>query len=477
MSADKRDFADFKAFPGAVNSDTDNYEFPKLLKTTDTGKVREWAIFARLIKADSKSAETRAQNWNLLSEDQVKIKPKYFDQDYKLPEGTLVEIWTESGISGMKISRSAATYIEGKNIGKKNERNSFQQALITARGKFLKKCDEGSVEAEDLVKALNAVSVSDPNVKFYPMLAKNYKDFVNKVEYPVYIQPKLDGLRCIVYLSVTKAAATPTLANTTIDNVVMYSRQKKEYPFSASNNNIRKSLLPVLIKYYNVEKKESVFLDGELYKNNVSLQQINRDTRGATGELMEYHVYDMFYPSYTTEPFSARTILLAEIHKDLTTDAKKYIQLVSTHFIKSVAENDKLYQQYLDKKYEGTMIRSPEGPYLKSSVKKSETLRAKHLLKRKEVFSDEFEVVDYTSGESGKEVDAIVWICDAGNNNGATFNVVPNIPHAERYTIFKECQTKFKTKYQGRMLTCEYRGLSDKNIPLQVKAISFRDFE
>lgn len=463
MSADKRDFTEFKSFGGAVNAETDNYEFPPLLKATDNGKVREWSIFVRLIKSDSKSANTRTQNWNLLEENQIQIKPLYFEQDVKLPEGTLVQMWTESGITSMKISRSAATYIEGKNIGKKNERNSFQQALITARGKYLKKLDEGAA-----LILTTPGNKSVQNVKFYPMLAKNYKDFIGKVTYPVYVQPKLDGVRCITYLD--------NIKNPTIANVIMYSRQKKDYPSSKSNDNIRELLLPVLIKYYDTVAKQSVYLDGELYKNNVSLQQINSGTRGDNGDLMEYHVYDMFYPNYTTETFAARTAMLKNIYADLVPAAKKYIQFVPTHLVETETANNYYYKMYLDKKYEGTMIRTIDGPYLKSSVKKSETLRAKHLLKRKEVFSDEFEVVDYTTGISGKEVGAVVWIC-AILESDKTFRVVPNVPHEERYALYKQCEAKFKSKFEGRMLTCEFRGKSDDNIPLQVKGIAFRDFK
>lgn len=461
MSADKRDFSDFKLFGGIVNAETNNYEFPTLLKTTENNKIREWTIYIRLIKADSKSTNTKSQNWNLLEENQIQIKPIYFEQDVALPEGTLVQMWTESGVTGMKISRSAATYIIGKNIGKKNERNSFQQALITARGKFLKKQDEGSTIV------LSTATTTDTNVKFYPMLAKNYKDFINKVIYPVYVQPKLDGVRCVTYLN--------TIKNPTISNVIMYSRQQKDYPSSKSNDNIRELLLPILIKYYNNDTQQSVYLDGELYKNNVSLQQINSGTRGDNGDLMEYHIYDMFYPSYTNETFTMRTTLLKQIYMDLPATAKKYIQFVPTHLVETESANNYYYKMYLDKKYEGIMIRTTDGPYLKSSVKKSEALRAKYLLKRKEVFTDEFEVVDYTSGISGKEVDAIVWICTI--TSGKTFRVVPNITHEERYTIYKQCESKFKSKYQGRMLTCEYRGKSDDDIPLQVKGIAFRDFK
>lgn len=113
-------------------------------------------------------------------------------------------------------------------------------------------------------------------------------------------------------------------------------------------------------------------------------------------------------------------------------------------------------------------------PIFKEFYKKSEQLRSKELLKRKELFDGEFEVVGYTQGSKGKEVGAIVWICAIGEK---TFNVVPNITHAERYKIFKECEAKFDKKYKNRMITVEYRGVSNDGVPMQGKAIAFRDFK
>ena len=56
------------------------------------------------------------------------------------------------------------------------------------------------------------------------------------------------------------------------------------------------------------------------------------------------------------------------------------------------------------------------------------------------------------------------------------FNVTPNLPINERYKIYKECKEKFNEKYKDRMLTVQYRGFSKYGVPLQAKAIEFRDF-
>ena len=77
MSSSKRDFKDFEEFPGAIDEDKNLYLFPKLYKMTESGKVREWSIYIRCIKEDSKNqAITKKQNWNLLEENEVPMKEK-----------------------------------------------------------------------------------------------------------------------------------------------------------------------------------------------------------------------------------------------------------------------------------------------------------------------------------------------------------------------------------------------------------------
>lgn len=475
MSADKRSLTGFdnpNNFPGKINPDTNRYEFPILYKLNNNGKPRQWVMYCRLIKEDSMDQEeTKGQNWNMLAENEVKMKQEYLPDGAKIPDGTIAQLWSETGVMGMKISRSAATYItEPKNRGKKNERNVLQQALVNIRSKFLKKMDEGStLEITDSDTKVEVLGTT----KFFPMLAKKYEAFVNKIKYPMYGQPKLDGNRCVIFLD--------TIKNPTYKNVIMYTRQKKEYPYTTVNDNIRQSLLQLLIDNYDEEIGESLFLDGELYLHDKSLQGINSTIRGQSTEEdnIQYWIYDHFYPSYGDGSpdigFSKRAKNLENIYSELDKKYKKDIILVPTKLIKSQNDCDKLYKEFLADHYEGMMLRTPDGSYLKSATKKSEQLRSKDLLKRKETYDDEFEVVDYKDGEKGKEVGAIIWICDSKNGKGDTFSVTPNMPLKERYEIYKECQKKFDKKYKGRLLTVEYRGLSDNNIPLQLKAVGFRD--
>lgn len=485
MASDKRNFTNFANqddFAGHINKDKNVYEFPTLYKTASTGKPREWRIYCRLIKEDSKQPDiTKKQNWNLIAENEVPMKDIYLTNGEKIPDGTIAQFWTETGIIGMKISRSAATYILApKNKGKKNERNVLQQAMVAARGKYLKKIDDGSSTTleEDVGKSETKIKldgISNKNVMYYPMLAKKFEDFENKITYPLAAQPKLDGNRCVVFLN--------SIEKPTYKNVVMYTRSHKEFPSNDTNDSIRKAVLSILVKNYDKIKGESIYLDGELYKHNKSLQDINSDVRGkdAVKGAIQYWIYDHFYPSYDKETFKVRMEILSTILQEFDKDQKELLREVETKIIQNRKNLDIYYKEMLESNFEGIIIRTLNGHYLKSSTKKSEQLRSKDLLKRKEVYDEEFEVVGFTQGVNGKEIGAVIWVCAANNHddddNADEFHVTPNMPIKERYEIYKECLKKFDSKYKGRMMTVEFRSLSDKGIPLQAKAIEFRDYK
>ncbi len=474
MSASIRDFADFASFPGSINKDTNLYEFPHLFKKGVKGETRQWKISIRLIKEDSKNEkQTKKVNWNEMDEIEVPIKDEYISAD--LPDGTIAEYWTETGIQNMKITKSAAVYTKAKNVGKKNQRSGFQSALIDCRAKYLKKLEEGYKELEEFEKETGEES-EEKNSLFFPMLAKNYHDFEGKIDFDLFVQPKLNGIRAVTYLD-TK---NKELKDCDYNDVVMYSRAKKLYPSNETNDAIRKAVLPILIKYYDSEKDESIYLDGELYNHNKSLQQINK-TRGTAKQdsVMEYWIFDVFYPHYTNESFEKRNKLLVKIFDSVSgEDQKKYIKLVPTHTITNKSEMDDLYKKYLKDNYEGIILRLKKGKYAKD-LQKSSSTRSKELLKYKPLFDAEFEIVGYKDGDKGKEKQAVIWIVQT--EDGKQLNVTPNQTYEERYKIYEECEKNkgegFKKKYKGRLLTVEYRDISDDGIPLQAKGISIRDYK
>ena len=92
-----------------------------------------------------------------------------------------------SGLEGgKKVSRKKLC--TPKNVGKKNEINSFKQAFKEAGALIEKKVSEGYFITSDEAKNSNVI---------LPMLAKDFNKEEHKIKYPCFIQPKLDGMRCL----------------------------------------------------------------------------------------------------------------------------------------------------------------------------------------------------------------------------------------------------------------------------------------
>jgi curved DNA-binding protein CbpA len=472
MNVSKRNFTDFndkKHFPGVIDDTTGEYQFPSLFHTDSNDNIRQWNIKIRLIKKKYIKKEIRhCIDWDVIKDDTVKIKKSYLNNT-DIPEGTISQMWVETGVIGGKNTRHIPTYPNMKNEGKSNERNSLEQALVDARTLYLKKIENGlRIKKEFSVKKLDLLT---KNIKYFPMLVRKFKDEKKNLEYPLYIQPKLDGARCITYLDKSPAK------NPTFENVIMYSRQKKNY---TGFNAIRKELLSILIDLWDFNKNESIYIDGELYKHGLSLQTISGAVRNPNrSDILEYKgiqywTFDVFYPSNLNLNFKNRLEILNEIFEIL--DSKLVIK-VPTHIVKSEIEQDDIYKKYLTKKYEGIIIRNSTSLYLADSEKNSMKIRSKYVLKQKMTYSDEFEVVDFDQGKKGKDVGAIMWILKTHNGN-KTFNATPkNITYEERYNLYNEvcCNDVFKNKYKGRQMTIEYEDLSKDNVPLRAKSIGFRE--
>jgi ATP-dependent DNA ligase len=144
------------------------------------------------------------------------------------------------------------------------------------------------------------------------------------------------------------------------------------------------------------------------------------------------------------------------------------IKVVSTRLIETQKNFDQIYMDWIDEGYEGMMVRDLNGVYQFGK-------RSGYLLKRKEVFTEEFQIVDYTSGTNGKDLHALIWIC--ATSNEIQFKVTPNLTYEERYQLFQDCNQRFKQHYKHRLLTVEYRGLSIDRVPQHAKAICIRDIE
>ena len=175
---------------------------------------------------------------------------------------------TISGYTDGVKTTSQWTVCETKNIGKKNETTPEQQALLEAEAIHRKKKETGYFEN---------ISDIDTETYFEPMLAQDFNKYKDKIKYPVYSQPKLDGIRCIVRKD------------------GMWSRNGKRI---ISAPHIFEALKHMF------ETNPNLILDGELYTDKFAndfnaicslvkkTKPTEQDLR-ESAEKIEYHIYDV----------------------------------------------------------------------------------------------------------------------------------------------------------------------------------------
>lgn len=236
-------------------------------------------------------------------------------------------------IDGQKVT-SAPNKCTGKNLGKKNETSPHEQACAEAKAKWDKK-----------LKTDYHLKLEDINKPKYiePMLAKNFKDRLGKVVYPVLVQRKLNGGRIIA----TKNG--------------LFTRKGERY---ISIPHIEEALKPFF------EKWPDAVLDGEGYNHDYrfklnEIMEFLRKTKNITPEdlesskAIEYHVYDGYNCFGSTEESSQanRGWCLLGLKED------KYIKRVDGYRAENESEVWHYYESFVKDGYEGAMVRLWNAPY------------------------------------------------------------------------------------------------------------------
>jgi len=324
---------------------------------------------------------------------------------------------THSGQVGGAITTNEWTVVYGKNVGKANGTTDAEQALKEAEAKRTKKLESGYFED---------VNNINEQQYFEPMLAAKWEDYKDKIQYPIYSQPKLDGIRCIV----TKDG--------------MFSRNGKPI---ISAPHIGESL------NFLFESNPNLILDGELYADKfandfnaiVSLVKKTKPTADDLKESaknIEYHIYDI--PS-VNETFDGRLEALNELFQYFP----KCVKLVETHIADNVDEVMELYGEYVDKGFEGQMLRL-NGKY--------ENKRSKSLLKHKSFVDEEYTILDIVEGEGNRTGTAGYMVFETVEGKRFKSNVKGTWDETAE-------MLNSKKKLIGKQATIKYFNLTPDGIP------------
>lgn len=334
------------------------------------------------------------------------------------------------GLVDGKKTESIPYICKAKNVGKKNETTPEQQASKEAQSAWQRKLDQGY--SEDINRC-------DEEKFFQPMLAEKYYDFKDRIKYPIFSQPKLDGIRCIAKLD------------------GMWSRKGKS--LMPSTQHIYDSLKPLL--------EMGLIFDGELYcdKYKADFNKITslvRKSKKFTPEILkeikdnlEYWIYDV--PSIP-DVFSARYQSLLGIFE---AEKSKEIVLVETLLIDDERELDEIYEGYLNNGIEGQIIRF-DTPY--------EKYRTKNLLKRKEFTDEEFEILDVIEGEGNRTGTVGKFVLRLNETTTFEANIKGN------FTYLRELLQR-KDELIGKQATVKYPNKTPSGKPRFGYVVDIRDYE
>ena len=330
------------------------------------------------------------------------------------------KIITRWGQVGGKIQEETEVIKTGKNIGKQNETSPEQQARYEAQALWTKKkTARGYVEK--LTDARKGKVDDSVGGGIFPMLAHRFDEQGDKIVYPAFAQPKLDGHRCVAVLK---------------DGVcTLWSRTRKPITSMPHICAEIEQMLPA---------KSNAIFDGELYNHDYKdrfeeLTSLIRPVDPKPGhEIVQYHIFDLAVNGW---PFTKRFEAL-----------QGFVNGPSLHLVETwpVDDEDTLmgaFSAFTDQGYEGAIVRNANGVY--------EYRRSYDLQKIKEMKDDEFIIVGVGEGR-GKLAGHAIFDCKT--KDGTIFAAKMKGSLDELQRIFQNADY-----YIGRKLTVKYQGYTTKN--------------
>lgn len=331
----------------------------------------------------------------------------------------IINFWTENNkfcqSSGVKdgLLVPNVKICKGKNIGKTNETTPEQQAILDMESKIREKLQEDYFKTEK--EAMNSVVI-------LPMLAKKFEDEEHKIDWEhCFIQPKLDGQRCLAVC--TKDGGVTLLSRDGVDI------QKAH----GSMQHIINDLSTI---------KQDVILDGELYihsteDNFQDVMKAIKKYRQGVSEIVKYHIYDKI----STNSFKNRTV--RSYIKNLPSCVE-----VSTYHIYNKENLLKYHDMFLKEGYEGSIIRWGSEGYKMNS-------RSSNLLKYKDFQDSDYLIVDVIPAENRPEWGMVV--CQFNNE---TFPATAKMTHDNKKELLLN-----KKEYIGKTAVIKHFGFTESGLP------------
>jgi ATP-dependent DNA ligase len=346
-------------------------------------------------------------------------------------------------------------------------RSFVEQALLELRSRYEVKNRKEGYRFPDEIKTINPK----------PMLAEDWhkKRPSMRLYFPVAVQPKLDGIRCLVSERRDEG------------NIVYRSRTNKYYDFGYLFDEEISAILPFFP--FQVELDGELYIHGRMLQNIssiVSLKATDLDLKkmsalkaAKTKETLDIRKKELVYNIFTIITpkdlsYEERRHFLVEAFSQGERSLGRPFERISlVPDFEAYSEEDikKYTNDFLDKGYEGAMIYKmaknlPPGKKNESFYRSARTW---NLMKFKAFSDEEMIAVSITEGKGLSEGKAI---CQAKDKNGILHSVNLSFTDDEKRDIFLN-----PSKIIGKEVTVKHYGRTEDGKLRHANVISIRDYE
>lgn len=296
---------------------------------------------------------------------------------------------------------------------------------------------------------------------FIPMLCKTLKDNKPFEKHNYFGQWKINGERCII---------TANKTDDLFQQVKLRYRSREGVDWTDKLSYMDEYLLPKLSKeILDLMIEEGVGLDGELYLPGYTINQINsfiKNTELPQHYQLQYWLYDLCIDNMSAILRSDKlysnfypNIALSTITKEQHINNQERLVLLPRLEVKNIEHATILRDEFIDKGFEGLVIRDYMAEYQFGGKRNNSMLK----FKRKE--DGKFLIVDIVP--EGKRTNLPKFVL-RNDINDELFECTINKPQVEQELILTN-----KDKYIGKQMLVEFRERSGaKQVPFHAKGIN-----
>lgn len=354
------------------------------------------------------------------------------------------EVVTEYGALGGKV------VLATRKVKPSRGKSVSEQALveINSRMKIKITKDGFSLHDGDCVQKAEE-RTTEASVRPFPMLANELgSKMMNESDFPAFVQPKIDGVRCMMDFSE--------------NGLRMTSRGRNDFghlkELFISDAETTLSHLP----YGTVLDGELVVIEGPIFdfQRTTAAVRTSKSLTDDARTFLKYALFGIYVPSDPTLTFGIRKDMLEAAFTRVKRPERMF--LVETRVVANRDEIMSAHKEYVFRGYEGVMVYTRNGVYAPGK-------RTNSLLKYKSFDELEGVVMSVVGGE-GKETDAAK--VEIKCPNGVTIFMRPQATLEVRRMWLET-----PSLVVGKKMTFTCQGFTRDGVPRFAVARDIRDYE